>query len=366
MQVSKNLSLWLLIGMLGCCGLYAEEGAAAPAAKADAEETETTGDTDKPKSDDGDMSNILSDYINANPKLQNAKIKCFTGVGDIAVPAGKKGHALSRIIAYHKAFLDARKAFGQYLETEVKSALSYSTQEGGNAPLEGVSQVVQEQVVDMLRQQAQAKGIDVSDPAVLKKYIKDNVVNSSQFKQNVAAFGNAFQQGLIAYKTFTTPTQVGVVAVFSKQNMQAAKALRTGTDNGIRGKAKRSLREQVPTDPVLLASAFGCRILRDENGERCIIGYGHGVAASKSAASKRNARSKANLQAMNEIKQFAGEMIVFGSSQDTMESSAELSDEKTVVENSEAFSESVKQAESSLKINGLTELGNRQIGRAHV
>ena len=343
----------MLIAALFACGmlqLHAE----------DASEANASGDCDQAQFVTDDLEQSIKDYISGKPEVFTDDVKYYIGVGNIAVAPGNKGYALSRTIAYRKAALAARKQFATYLEQTVKSAMESSMAESSGfvAGENKTQKLIREQVSESLKAQAAAQGIDVSKPGELEKYIKNNVVNSSNFSQQISSAGLAFQQGLMVYKSFATPRQVGVIMIFNERNKKVAESLRNGGRYAPTGAAGSSILARIPKDPTLLANSFGARILRDEKGEYCIVAYGHGVAATQSQMSKNTAKKKAALAAINEIKEFAGEQIAFDEAHEAMESAAETTANEISVANEEKFNEVVKQKASSLKITGARNLSN--------
>lgn len=282
----------------------------------------------------------------------------FTGSAPIAVPAGKKGHALSRTIAYTEAFAKARIAFQQFLEVEISSAMKSLAEEGGDSKIDPV---IAGLVKESMAKKAQAAGIDPNDPAAFSKFMKDKVVGSASFKSEVSAVGAGFQQGLMTFASLSSTTEVGVIAHFSQRNLNVARALWSNQVTDLKeGKAGSVLKEQMPKTPGEWASTFGVRVRRNEKGEYCVVGFGHGVAASNSRRSISNASSKARLLAMEEIKSFAGSEIAFSELEERAQSSAEVGGQEFAL-NSETFKQSIEQKKTSLKISGLTQVASQVV-----
>ena len=303
-----------------------------------------------------DAKNKLQEvFPNAKSDKKN---KFFPGAGNIAIPAGQKGYAQARVNAYHKAFADARTQFQIFIEAEVTNAMKFAAGEGEGAEIDPS---IQEDVLNTLKAKAAAAGIDANDEAALKKFVKENVLNSSSFKQQIHMAGAGFQQGVMTYGCVVTNDQVACYAHYSARNLAVAKSLWSGQSNSMSGKPGAPLKDQLPKTIGEWSNTFGVRVLRDENGRYCVVGFGHGVAVSKSAASRRNASVKARLQAINEIKNFAGSEIAYAEMQSMSESSTELEGDKTIAKIDEEMRQNIEQKASSLKINGLNEIASKTI-----
>lgn len=283
----------------------------------------------------------------------------YTVAEAIKVPAGKKGHALSRTIAYRRAFARARAEFQTYLETQVANAMKTMGGEGSEdaKPDPEIAGLVKESMA----KKAQAAGIDPNDEAAFAKYMKENIVNSTSFKKEASLASAGFQQGLMVYATSTSPEEVAVIAHFSPRNLKVARAVWSNQVEELKEeKPGTVLKEQMPKTPNEWANTFGVRICRNEKGEYCVVGFGHGVAASHSRTSVSNAGTKARISALEEIKDFAGAEMVFGEAQKASESSAEAGGEEFAT-NSEALQQSIEQKKSSLKISGVTQIASRVV-----
>jgi hypothetical protein len=177
--------------------------------------------------------------------------------------------------------------------------------------------------------------------------------------------------GLTAFKTFecqpsSDQGEIFVVCVFTEKTRQMASSL-LGRGGGPAKKdagKKPPLKDQLPGEDQL-ACSYGVQQRVDENGNICLISFGHGVPKTKSRDSMKTARRKAQVAADGAIRSFAGEMVGVSNNLDSAESFQEFIDaaenESSNYENAESYQEVANAFAAGLDISGIQTLYSHEV-----
>jgi hypothetical protein len=311
------------------------------------------------------------------------------GTAAIRAKPGTRGYLNARKIAFTRALLDAKKQMTEYLGQSISRTVTESITEPDEsaqwakiaAANEAASEPVDISIYDKgmmllhseLDQELGARGIDTSTPegqakaaAEVKILLVDN-----KFSDTISTMAKNEVAGLTAFKTFECQASgeqgdIFVVCAFSDKTRQMATAMLGRGDGPTKKEAgkKPPLKDQLP-DVDQLACSYGVQQRVDENGNVCIISFGHGIPKTKSKDSMKTARRKAKTAADGEIRSFAGEMVGVSSTLDSAESFQEFVDasdnESSIYENAESFAEVTNAVAASLDISGITTLWSGEV-----
>jgi hypothetical protein len=151
--------------------------------------------------------------------------------------------------------------------------------------------------------------------------------------------------------------EIGVVAIWSPKLQSMAQSISNGgkLPSGI---GKKPIKEQIPTDKAVLLSTFGVQQKIDENGDLVLVAFGQAGAVTDSPQSANAARSKAKMQAMAAIREFAGESVAVTTDAVNAENVEEFENAAEEYEDVSAFSQKIKAAAETLKIAGIATIKN--------
>lgn len=289
------------------------------------------------------------------------------GTGVIQAPRASQHYIDSRVNAYNKAMLEAKKAMVEYLGVEIATETSKEYAEGSAVsptPTEGqeVAGKLKQFLYAKLNKSLASEGIDpVKDPAAAKAALGKQL-NSEKYRKMISTMAQAKVLGLQAACTFEgSPSsgkgEIGVVAIWSDKLQQMASSLVTGAPVPAVG-GKRPIAAQVSSDPKVLMSTFGVQQKIDENGDLVLVGFGQAGAISESKMSANAAKTKARQAAMAAIREFAGEQVAVATDTLNAETAEEFEGGAEVYANESAMKEKIKAAAGRMNIAGIAPLRN--------
>ena len=283
-----------------------------------------------------------------NLKPNGSPFIVCTGVGTVLQKPTKNNavkYTQDRTGAFDRAMFAAKQQLAEFLGTTIETAIQMSLIEPdttespttvlarqiANAPAnstfgrfyrqayEEAQKALAKQDLDMAAARA-AGGEELAEAQAQAL----EIVGSTTFKSSIKRSANACISGLQAFQTFEAINKdgtatIGVVAVWSPKLAYFAEALTSADAPVTLSKAKKPIREQIPTDKNALLSSFGVTCAINERGEQVLISYGQWVARGKSLQSGRIAAQRAAAQAQAQIRDFAGEAFAF---HDTSENAA--------------------------------------------
>ena len=320
-----------------------------------------------------DVDAMMDEYIaskgwSEGPNEKNGK-RFFVakGSGVIQAPRNSQQYIGSRVNAYNKAMLEAKKAMVEYLGVEIASETTRDYAEGSAVnptPTEGqeVAGKLKQFLYAKLNKVLASEGIDpVKDPAAAKKALGAQL-SSESYKKMISTMAQAKVLGLQACCTFEgSPSsgkgQIGVVAIWSDKLQQMAASMTTGQQLPSVG-AKAPISEQVSSDPNVLMSTFGVQQKIDENGNLVLVGFGQAGGVSESTMSIKAAASKARQNAMAAIREFAGEQVAVATDTLSAETCEEFESGAENYSNESYMKERTKAVAEKMNISGMAPLRN--------
>jgi hypothetical protein len=306
-----------------------------------------------------------------NTRSKGGDIFIAVGTGVIQAPRNSPGYMNSRINAFDKALLNAKKQMAEYISIEIQNEIISDYAEGQSPAIHkkrsvdsasaleepGIIQKTKALVNVKLDQMLEAQGVDLTKPVPQEEIKK--VLTSEDFEKTVKSASKARIVGLQAWKVFEVSPdgrkgQIGVVAVYSEKLHRMADALFSGNFSSLpEGTPKKPIIKQIPEDVKVLLTTFGVQQKIDENGRLVLVAFGQGVPKTESTRSVDAAFEKAKLDAMSNLRSFAGEIVMVEGEVHKYESVQELEDGMEQYENEEFFRDRVQSQAQSLRMSGI-------------
>lgn len=313
-----------------------------------------------------------------NTRSKGGDFFIAVGTGVIQAQRNSPAYMSSRINAFDKAMMYAKKQMAEYIGVEIQSNIVTDYAEGESptkrkkrqtdaaAALEepGLFEKTEALINAKLDQLLEEEGVDLTQP--VPEEVVQKVLTSEEFEKTIKSVSKARIVGLQTYKVFEeSPNgakgQIGVVAVYSDKLHQMANALFSGNFSNLpKGAPKKAIVKQIPNDVNVLLSTFGVQQKTDENGQLVLVAFGQGVPKTKSSRSIDAAYEKAKLDAMGNLRSFAGEIVLVEGEVSKYESVKELEDGMDQYENEEFFRDKVEAKAKSLKISGIQKVHHWQ------
>ena len=163
------------------------------------------------------------------------------------------------------------------------------------------------------------EGYDAAESDQKKKEIAEKVVMSNELKSFYTATSQSMIGGFQAWSVFEEAdpgdrAQFTVIGLWSPKLNALADSIYSGNlENLPKGKAKKTIEEQLPLDdPNKLLQSFGAQMYVNENGNRVIVGFGH---ASPLFEDRKDALAaacdQAGLKADQQIVMFSKENVMY-------------------------------------------------------
>jgi len=158
--------------------------------------------------------------------------------------------------------------------------------------------------------------------------------------------------------------QICVVAMFSPNTMSLADAIFSGNVAlAPKGEYARPVAEQIPNwrDPkgvMALMTTYGTEMLRDEEGSFHLVSYAQVGPLGSGPQAVANAREKARLRAIGELRGFAQEYAMVESAAESAETAQELAGNLKEYEFNEALDKKMQSVSPPIDMNGVREIGS--------
>lgn len=336
--------------------------------------------TEKCTIEEKTVQDMIDEFLNSKGWVpgENAKNgKRFfvaTGTGVIQAPRSKpSSYVNSRVNAFNKAMLDAKKNMVEYLTVSIESETERDYKEGDSLSSGSTSAVEEDpnSFMHKLKTLVHAK----LDKALRKEGVDPDAANkeaaaqkakellaTEDYKKMVRTAAQAQVVGFQAICTFEgTPSsdkgEIGVVAIWSPKLQEMATSILTGRPVA-KGKTKRPIREQISNDPGALLSTFGVQQKIDEQGDLVLVSYGQAGGVSESKMAAKGATGKAKAYALAALREFAGENVAVATDVLNAETDEEFGNAAEAYNDASAFSEKIKTVASKLNIAGISVVKN--------
>lgn len=309
-----------------------------------------------------------------NKRNEGGDIFIAVGVGVIQAPRKSPSYMRSRVNAFDKAMMSAKKQMVEYMGVDIRNkvlsdysegrspeAIKKEQQDAVNALKEpGIIEKTEGLINAKLDQLLAKEGVDLSRPVppeALKK-----VLTSEVFEKSTQSVASARIVGIQPWKVFEESPdgakgEIGVIAVYSEKLHRMADALFSmGTSMLPVGVPKKPIFDQIPKDTKVLLTTFGVQQKIDENGRLVLVSFGQDVPATDSTRSLSAAYEKAKMDAMSNMRSFAGEIAVVENDLSQYEAVKEFEDGMEKYENEEYFREKIRTRGEALKIAGIQKV----------
>ena len=331
-----------------------------------------------------DVTDDINDFLSSMGwteglnKKNGSKIFVSSGFAEIQAPRSDRNYASSRVIAFDTAMLEAKKAMAKFLATEIRTQIMYSLDEGSfNQSNVASGSTIPEDETTMLAKvkmlinakldaALRAEGIDPdeAEKEALAKAARKQV-NDINFEKFTEAAALSFISGMQVRKSFeASPANkkgtIGVVAVWSPVLQKMAESM-LGLGPVPPKVPKTSIREQIDKlDSKTLLTTFGVQQMLDEDGNYVLVSFGQDGALTDSATSANAAYNKAQLNAVANIRQFAGENVNVSEkafkAENTKEFEVAVDQFESEYSNASTFRNSVTAVADKMSISGISPL----------
>ncbi len=226
----------------------------------------------------------------------------FNGKAEVLVYDTDADFAKAAELAYQEAMLDmqysfVRDAFGKIVSDTIAQTFSNDSTDAKEFPqinrgdrmdqiLAKLGDLAEGSINKLLEKlDVEDKPIDVKEKKALleETFIKKAVVQASGRMSGLVPI-----QTKITQDPDTKTYSIGVIGVISDKTRQIARDMSLGRKPNIVGKAKKTIKEQIPQDPKDLLNEYGTRLTYDENGMPAIISYGRWGVTNKSTDAYAN------------------------------------------------------------------------------
>ena len=332
-----------------------------------------------------DVNNDIDDFLSSmkwvagpNKKADGSKIFIAIGSAEIKAPRSDRNYAASRVIAFDTAMLAAKKSMASFLATEIRTQLERSYEEGSfsksdpfsdsdipadeSTILAKVKMLINAKLDAALR----AEGIDPDKAAkeALARAARKQI-NDDKFIKFTEASALSFISGMQVRKAFEcSPANkkgmIGVVTVWSPVLQKMAESM-LGLGPVPPKAPKASIREQInKLDTKTLLTTFGVQQMLDEDGNYVLVSFGQDGALTDSGTSANAAYDKAQLNAVANIRQFAGENVHVSegamNAENTKEFEVAVDQYETEYENASSYKQKVTAVADRMSISGISPL----------
>ena len=163
------------------------------------------------------------------------------------------------------------------------------------------------------------EGYDTADSDQKKKEIAEKVVMSDELRSFYTATSQSMIGGFQAWSVFEEAdpgdrAQFTVIGLWSPKLNALADSIYSGNlENLPKGKAKKTIEEQLPLDdPNKLLQSFGAQMYVNKNGNRVIVGFGHAAPQFEDRKDAlATACDQAGLKADQQIVMFSKENVMY-------------------------------------------------------
>ena len=333
---------------------------------------------EKPAIAEKTAQNMMDEYLSSKGWSgglnEKAGKKFFVAMGTGVIQAPREGanYIGSRMNAFNKAMLEAKKTMVEYMGTEIESETLRSYQEGEFPSPEALkekedSSSICGKVKALLRAKLDSalrkEGVDpyAEDKAKAAEAAK-KLLATEQYSKFIKTAANAYVLGLQAVCTFegipaNDKGEIGVVAIWSPKLQEMATSIMTGVPVA-KATAKKPISEQIAKDPGALLSTFGVQQKIDEHGDLVLVAFGQAGGVSESKMAAKGAQGKAKAQALALIREFAGEQVSVATDALNAESAEEFEKAAEEYKDTSAYAEKIKAVAAKIDMDGVSVVRN--------
>ena len=291
---------------------------------------------------------------------RNKKDGSFIAIGVAAYDGDNTRVSLARTLAFQEALLYAKNTMARFLSADIQAAAAGAVSQGKMPrTAEGVPQDVVEQIANLAKKEGVAgdvveKGTNRQFARAVQVFARAQVAGSNVVK--IIDNGKPGADGGIAVVVRWSPK--------TKALAETALGLKIDASQTATAPAVGEIDKLSPAD---LQASFGARIMRSDENEACIVGFGQGEATDTGEDELDIAEEKAQVDAFGNIRTFVGEMVLCNQLLNQSSSSSRLADGGRVFETAEGFARECEARANFLNMAGIEEVrtwdGQRQGAR---
>lgn len=280
---------------------------------------------------------------------RNKKEKTYIAIDSAAYDGDSPRASLNRTLAFQEALLKAKNTIARFLSADIQSTAAASLSQGtlprtdDGIPLDVVQQVAAEAKKEGLSGSAVEKGTNRQFARAVQVLARANVAGSSVV--HIVDNGKPGKDGAIAVVVRWSPKtqQIAETAVGKRKD-------RVGSDTA------PLVNEIDRISEADLQHCYGARVMRTDENEACIVGFGQGEAIDTSEDEMDVATEKAQVDAFGNIRQFVGELLLCNQLLNQASSYSRLAESGTPFASSEGFSRECVARAEFLNMAGIEEL----------
>ena len=282
---------------------------------------------------------------------RNKKDKTYISIGVAGYDGDSPRASLNRTLAFQDSLLKAKNTMARFLSADIASRAAASVSQGKSPQAQaddGVPQDVVQQV------SAEAKKAGVAGDAIEKG-------TNRQFDRAVQVLARANVAGSSVVHIIDNgkPGKDGAIAVvvrWSPKTQQIAETAVGARKDKVGSDTAPSINEIDSISEADLQHCFGARVMRNDDNEACIVGFGQGEAIDTGEDEMDVAEEKAQVDAFGNIRQFVGELLLCKQLLSQTSSYARLADGGNPFANSEGFTRECEARASFLNMAGIEEV----------
>lgn len=281
-----------------------------------------------------------------------------------------KNFQIRRVIAFEQALQNAKVNISKFYAQEITTRSKLLVVEPNSAAViaqqmqaEQEAQIphsVTEKVTALIHanldEQLAKKGVTYDSPKA--EPIIEELLNSKSFMNEVNVLSSTQVGGLVVSKIFEQDGEFTIVAYYSNNTKLLAGAINgTGATPKVKPRNGAPIEEWVLTlKPSQLYSSMGIQLSSDSKGNIVLISYGQSQARSTSGTSVEMAYEKAYLDAVKNIRNFAGEVVVYAAESRKQSESKEYASGEQVSDVEERTQKLIETEAGRLPISGIQKI----------
>jgi hypothetical protein len=304
----------------------------------------------------------------------------FAVVASAGLPCGPdnpEAFADCRNAAFQLAMLDAKKQIAEFLAAEIESTVKslyvepsaaqeqqkVADQQDYQAQFRAASSVAEKAILEMGGEEV----VDLMKTTVKSPKDYKAVSSSDTFSSAVKVVARQEVAAVQCFRSFESISggkggRIAVVAILSPKSVAMAKAM-LGQGEAVQGTAKEPLGQWVAglEQESQLLYTHGVIQRTNENGELCLIAFGHASPRTPNERSMDAAYQKARLNAMQALRQYAGELIASSADQSTGYDLTTFADNTQEFENDLSFTAAIDAVAKKLTLPGVSQLARTKL-----
>lgn len=257
-----------------------------------------------------------------------------------------KQWAVARSNAFQAGLLDAKRKLAESLAADVSTEVAAAIQQGA-APVnvDGRPKDIVDSMLDLAKKEkvdAAEMGTETSFGRAVRVLARAEVVGSQVVK--IFDHRDANGHGAMATVVRWNPLGTDVVERMLGRRKERVNAPDVSQVNALDSMSVSDL-----------DSLFGARIMKEADGESCVVAFGQADVLGQTEAAVGAAEKKAGIDALGNLRQFVGELVACEQILERRSSIKDIVDLETDFKNDEAFRELCKATAKGLQLQGVEE-----------